>query len=231
MLAPHGLNDASTVEAVVRHWWESRPNANIGIATASLVVVDIDPRHGGDATMNTLERKHGALPPTWRVITGGAGQHAYFRAPTGRKIPGSNGTAGPGIDIRATGGYVVAPPSNHVSGSAYTWQDGHGPRDLPLAQPPEWLITLLHHPAKSATAAPASAWRQLFGSDALDGQRNQTITRLSGHLLRHYVDPMVVVEMIRAWNIARCRPPLDDDELVKIVGPIAARELKRRSSR
>jgi hypothetical protein len=73
-------------------------------------------------------------------------------------------------------------------------------------------------------------WRQLFGSDAIDGRRNQTITRLSGHLLRRYVDPVVVLEMIRAWNLARCRPSLDDDEVVKIVGSIAARELKRRSA-
>jgi hypothetical protein len=116
-LLPHGFNDASTDEVTVRHWWEGRPNANVGIATASLVVVDMDPRHGGDAAMTGLERKHGTLPPTWRVITGGAGLHVYFRAPVGRKIPGSIGTAAPGIDIRATRGYVVAPPSNHISGS------------------------------------------------------------------------------------------------------------------
>src|SRR5687767_12174305 len=50
-LAPKGLKHASADEAIVRDWWRLSPAANIGIATGSLIVLDIDPRHGGDATL------------------------------------------------------------------------------------------------------------------------------------------------------------------------------------
>lgn len=151
-LVPHGVNDASTDERLIRHWWQCRSNANIGIATTGLIVIDVDPRHGGDIAMGAIERKHGALPPTWRVITGGHGQHAYFRSRSGA-ISGTTG--GPGIDIKANGGYVIAPPSNHISGGRYRWLDGHSPDDLPLAPVPEWLFVCLQE-AKPSGSSPTS---------------------------------------------------------------------------
>lgn len=55
--------------------------ANVGIATgpaSSLVVLDIDPRHGGDDSLADLQSEHGALPLTVTALTGGGGQHHYF---------------------------------------------------------------------------------------------------------------------------------------------------------
>jgi hypothetical protein len=49
----------------------------------------------------------------------------------------------PGIDLRGDGGCVVAPPSIHSSGQAYTWVKGHEPEALALAELPDWLLTLV----------------------------------------------------------------------------------------
>jgi Bifunctional DNA primase/polymerase, N-terminal len=85
-LAPNGLKDASTDPAKVKHWWFVWPSANVGIATHGLVVVDVDPRHHGDATMRELVDRYGPLPATWRVNTGGCGLHIYFLPPDGIQI-------------------------------------------------------------------------------------------------------------------------------------------------
>lgn len=53
-----------------------------------------------------------------------------------------------------------------------------------------------------------------------EGQRNSTIASLTGHLLWHGVDAAVVLELLLAWNRLRCRPPLDDAEVVEVVGNI-----------
>ena len=80
-LAPRGLRDASTDETRVRQWWLAAPSANIGLVTGSVVVLDIDPQHGGAAALTALEERFGELPLTCRAFTGGGGEHIYFRAP------------------------------------------------------------------------------------------------------------------------------------------------------
>jgi hypothetical protein len=82
--------------------------------------------------------------------------------------------------------------------------------------------------AGGSVAAPASAWRELVTNGVTEGARNHSVARLTGHLLRRYVDPRVALELIRAWNAARCRPPLTDKEIQQIVNSVAGRELKRR---
>jgi hypothetical protein len=84
-----------------------------------LLVIEVDPRNGGLESMKELQAKLGTLPPGPRVQTGGGGWHGYFRHPPGsvRKTSGM-----PGIDIKTDGGYIVAPPSVHVSGDKYVWR-------------------------------------------------------------------------------------------------------------
>jgi len=44
--------------------WESHPDANIGIGTSGLVILDVDPRHEGFESLAKVIGKHGPLPPT-----------------------------------------------------------------------------------------------------------------------------------------------------------------------
>jgi hypothetical protein len=222
-LVPHGLKDASADAARIQHFWHCRPDANIGCATESIVVIDIDPRHGG--ALATVENAHGRLPPTWAAATGGGGSHIYFQAPPAPAlICNSTSKLGNGIDVRASGGYIVLPPSNHISGGHYAWQAGCAPDQLPLAPLPASIKDVLETPNKARCA-----WHELASQEVEDGKRNTTIARFAGHLLRRYVDPRVALELLLAWNATHCQPPLSRTEVVCTVNSIAGKELKRRA--
>ena len=140
-LVPHGLKDATTDPKQIATWWGSNPYLNIAIVTNGLLVIDVDPRHGGYESLITLEEAADILPHTWCVITGSEGRHIYMALPNGTSVSNSAGKLGRGLDIRTTGGYVVAPPSVHISGKAYSWLES--PEDAPLALAPAWLVDKL----------------------------------------------------------------------------------------
>jgi hypothetical protein len=121
-ITTNGKDAATRDEATIRTWWTKHPLANIGIVTGAssgLVVLDVDPKHGGEASWAKLCQEFDELivPPT--VSTGGGGSHYYFKHPGGQ-IPLDHGRRlGPGVDVQGEGGYVIAPPSNHLSGGLY----------------------------------------------------------------------------------------------------------------
>lgn len=232
-LAPRGLTNATNDEKVVRRWFTCEPLANVGLLTGPTVVLDVDPRHGGDTSLQALEAEHGSLPETCRSITGGGGEHVFFRPPAGVKIRNSIGDKGglaPGLDIRSTGGYIVAPPSLHVSGRSYAWSVDHHPDDVPPAPMPDWMVQALGQ-SIAGTARDPSEWRRLVAEGVAEGGRDVAVTRLAGHLMRRYVDPGVVHELLQVWNEARCQPPLSAAQVTKAVGSIARIELRRREAR
>ncbi len=215
---PYQRRQASETE--IEQWFDQWPDANVGIVTGAvsgLLVLDVDPRHGGTAALKSLETDHGALPATVAAITGGGGRHLYFRHP-GRPTSNRAGLVA-GIDLRGDGGMVVAPPSIHASGRAYRWQAETAPDQVPLAPTPRWLLALL----KRAEAHPGHGtahWRTLVGEGVAQGQRNASIASLAGHLLWHGVDLEVVRSLMLSWNAQRCRPPLSDEEVSRTVDSI-----------
>jgi len=202
----------------VAEWFRTWPDANIGIVTgeiSNLIVLDIDPKHGGDDSIERLQRRFSPLPPTIECETGGGGRHLYFTHP-GFVLRNRAGLA-QGIDLRGDGGYVIAPPSVHPTGRLYVWVDGHAPSEMPLASLPRWLTAM-----RGARAGRTLAeWRALVREGVPEGQRNSTLASLAGHLLWHGVDPAVALELLLAWNRMRCRPPLDDAEAARVVESIA----------
>jgi bifunctional DNA primase/polymerase-like protein/primase-like protein len=225
-LVARGLLNATTNEELVRHWWTAVPTANIGMATGrGRIVLDIDPRHGGDKTLAGLEQKHGTLPDTWSTVTGGGGRHVFFAAEL--EVRNSAGKIGTGVDLKGDRGYVILPPSSHVCGRTYAWQ--RRPDETGLAPLPAWLLTAAVGPPSGA-ATPTSTWRDRVRDGVDEGGRNDAVTRLAGHLLRRAVDPLVALEILLGWNALRCRPPLADGEITDIVARITERELKRRGS-
>jgi Bifunctional DNA primase/polymerase, N-terminal len=141
-LTVHGFRDASCDASQIRLWWERWPRANIGIAVPKgMVVVDVDPRDGGNETLAELERRHGHLPPTLEVSTGSGGRHLWFKHPTDRLLQRDLGA---GVQTRVGGkGYVVAPPSVHPeTGRPYQWVQPAAP----VAWLPSWVVAKLHPP-------------------------------------------------------------------------------------
>ena len=224
----HGLKDGSRDPGQIRQWWQQWPDANLGVVTGDIVALDVDPRHGGDDSLRGLESEHGELPITWRFLTGGGGEHVVFQACPTAKVANSQGRLGPGLDVRGIGGYIVAPPSQHILGRRYEISVDHHPEDVPLAPMPDWLVLKLAEAGRKA-ATPAPEWQALVRDGVEEGQRNAAIARLAGHLLRKNVDALVVRELVFAFNYARCRPPLSLDEINRTLDSIARRELARRS--
>ena len=145
----HGHLDATTDPDKIRAWWQESPDANIGIATGArsgLVVIDVDPRHGGHYSLQDFEAQYGPLPDTLRVRSGGddRGWHLYFRHP-GRSVPSGTDVLGPGLDVLGDGGFIVAPPSLHESGRRYEIADEFAgyPDETPLADLPAAVLALM----------------------------------------------------------------------------------------
>jgi hypothetical protein len=215
------LQQRLATEGEIDQWFGLWPDANIGIVTGAvsgLVVIDVDPKHGGDESLAHLERERGPLPQTVEAITGGGGRHLYFQHPGGQ-VRNRAGLA-QGVDLRGDGGFVVAPPSVHASGRSYAWQSGHGPEDRAVAAMPAWLL-------ERVTGRPAGRghslehWRRLVRDGVAEGERNNTIASFAGHLLWRGVDPDVALELLLAWNRTRCRPPLPDAEVAAVLQSIA----------
>lgn len=119
----NGHQDATDAEDQIRDWWKRYPKAGVGIAClkSGLLVVDVDPRNGGDEGLKALEALHGSLTKTRSVSTGSGGYHFYYQLPEISDALQFRGKlAFPGIDLKVDG-YVVAPPSIHPNGKPYRW--------------------------------------------------------------------------------------------------------------
>jgi hypothetical protein len=220
---PHGLKDASVDPFEIEAWWAQNPNYNLALVTGSMsgvFVVDVDGEEA-EGELRKLEQQHGELPATVESITA-RGRHLFFKCPD-TPIRNSAGKIAPGVDVRADGGYVLVPPSIHPSGKTYTWSVDSA---AAFANAPDWLLSIIAEPASADTNR--AELRKLVRDGMQEGERNAGITRLCGHLLRRHVDPIIVCEVLQAWNTARCVPPLEPAEVTTIIDSICKRELKRR---
>ena len=203
-LTAHGLLDATTDAEQIRRWWGANPTANVGLRTgpeAGIFVIDVDPRHGGLETWLAIVAEHGEPPITKEAITGGGGNHLFFRYPTGRRIASGANVLGAGVDIRGEGGYVVAPPSNHQAGSDYRWDGDSIMR--PVAEAPEWLIEAISagHAAERLDMA-----RTLMGVP--EGSRDVDLFRAASKLRYAGVPYELTLALIIEAG-AKCTPPFE----------------------
>ncbi|MGI9570420.1 MAG: bifunctional DNA primase/polymerase [Desulfobulbia bacterium] len=212
--------DGLPTKEQVRKWFRRWPKANLSVVTGAvsgIVVLDVDPNHGGKESLEILEERHGTLPKTVESLTGGDGRHLYFSYP-GHEVRNRAGMA-PGLDLRGDGGVIIVPPSIHPSGNPYIWKPGHGPEEIELAPLPIWLIEP-RFGLDGQVGKPLTYWRKLVKEGINKGQRNTALASFTGHLLWHGVDPDVVMELMLAWNRVRCNPPLDDKEVILTVQSI-----------
>src|SRR6266446_1458854 len=182
--APRGFQDATTDEPTIRRWGAQFPNANPATPTSWCVVLDVDRRHGGEESLSALEQQHEALPETPTVLTGGGGRHLYFACPA-IPIRNSAGKIGSGLDIRGDGGYVLLPPSTHISGGTYRDDLNNPLFETPLAPMPAWLVALATAGATTNGQPPprtSDEWgAKLIGAEL--GQRRAVSLEIAGHFL------------------------------------------------
>jgi hypothetical protein len=115
---------------------------------SGFVVLDVDvknPEADGFDSLKCLGRS--ILPETPLAHTASGGVHAYFRCPD-REVRNSAGKIGPGLDVRANGGYVIVP----TSGSGYTWDTYWNLDSVEPVAAPDWLWP--PPPSRPRTSAP-----------------------------------------------------------------------------
>lgn len=206
-----GVKDATDDLDVVERWWGRWPGSNIGVATgkkSNLVVIDLDDKVevSGFDSLRALEDEYGKLPPTLSVTTGSGGKHLYYEYPSDYdKVPSSAGTVAPGIDIRADGGYVVAPPSKHASSNDYVWDV----EEAPITKLPEWMLNLI--------VGTTSTFSMDFFKDQAksipEGKRNSTLFQMACSYRGKGFQDDEILALLRMNNEKYCNPPVDDEEL------------------
>jgi hypothetical protein len=225
----HGVKDATLDANKITAWWTAQPTCNIAVATGGgMLVVDVDSLDA-EAELRQLETRFGALPPTIEAITA-KGRHIYLRYPQTRNVRNSTSKVAAGIDVRANGGFVIAPPSLHPSGKRYCWSVDSSSA---LAEAPAWLLDLIEAPWAHAPGIKAPAgtegvdWADFIRDGVSEGSRNEDMAKFVGMLLTRF-DVLVAEQMALAVNDARFRPPLSSTEVETIIDSIAKRELQRR---
>ena len=125
--------EATTEPLRIERWWGRHPEANVGLVTGVVFdVLDVP----GAAGVAGIPQPTTSAGPAART---GSGRWHFFVARTGladAAVPGQSGY-GPRTHLHwhGRGGYVLAAPSRHPSGSATRWV-----RSLDLPLPPAPLL-------------------------------------------------------------------------------------------
>lgn len=220
----NGFKAATMNLEQIAEWWDQHPDSNVGIATGKvsggLVVIDLDIDEdrgkNGYEVLKEWQREHGVLPETAMVITGRGGYHYYYRDAAHW---GNRAGLYEGVDIRADGGYVVAPPSVHENGRRYEWEQDPSTYGITAANQTvfDFLMPVPNELGKESFQMP----------DTIpEGQRTDTLVKLVCSQQAKGLSDEAIRAAVRAENEARCVPPLTDEELEKTVFPAIRRYQK-----
>ena len=211
-LVERGFYSATVNVDQIHGWWQRWPLANIGVPTGritGLVVLDVDVKADSETGRNGIDSLgrlaqvsgYVPLPPTRLAATGGGGFHLFYAYPPGAKVRSTSRLRGlPGLDVRALGGYIVCPPSQHASGQRYRWID-----EGPLAPYPRFLVELAIAPAlgvqRRHKGEPVRQWDRLAMRVALTRARPGSRNAVGYWLARRLVE--AGLPMAEAENVMR----------------------------
>lgn len=217
-LDPQGASAPETDAYNVNALWARTPDANIGIVAgiSRLLILDFDSNEAiryfksiaDDATIQLLK--------TAPSVQTGRGIHVYLADPHNTYTPSVGKDTHHGIDVRAATSYVVAPPSNHATGTNYAWRR----EPTSTRQPPEptpWL----HQYLTSRTKTTPVVYQT--GQKIIEGNRNVELASIAGTLRRRGLTEPVIRAALHATNQDMIADPLDEEEVNRIAHSIAKR--------
>jgi hypothetical protein len=218
-----GWQAAATTKAErIKDWGRVHRGCNFGIHGDDLVTVDVDPRNGG--SLDQVPERLQSTP--WAVRTGGDGVHLSF-VPNGQSVPSRKVRTG--IDLKARGGFVVAPGSRHVSGRRYEWVFRPRSRESLETRgtwPAEWLWPQ-EAPEDDATS-PRSRLTDLLNNppqfEGDKGGREDWLAKVAGHYAkRHPIRDDYEFHVRQAAALIR-EEPLEEARVVHTLNSIWGRE-------
>ena len=226
-------------ESELRLWWGRWPDANVIIITgkiSKLLVIDVDPRHGGDESWRDWSRRYLPNRPVVTSLTGGGGEHWFFEHPMGEDEYPPAANVLPGVDLRADAAYVVAPPSIHETMNRYEWDSTRHPDDVDLYVAPDALIELIEQAARAAKGG--SAEQEPLDIEGIvdgrtpihEGDRNSTMARVAGYFCGKVDNLNTVLMVMDNINQKACDPPMSEQELDRTVKSIWRREQTKRKA-
>lgn len=221
-----GFTNATTDTDTIEGAWNYRPNMNIGIATGgmsggsrgALVVIDLDvddvKGEDGLETLHEWERENGELPETVTAITGRGGMHLFYYVTE----PLSCSTdPDAGVDIRADGGYIVAPPSVHPdTGRRYEWENH--PDDYEVATADDNVLAFIR-------AHQVQKQHEKFKMPSVikKGQRDDVLFKFACSLQSQGYDDDAVMACVQTYNDMKCEVPLPQADIERIVNSATKR--------
>jgi hypothetical protein len=230
---------------------------NTGILTRSTPALDIDIMDAGAAeAIEELARERFEERGYFMVRIGMAPKRAVLLrtdAPF-RKVAvtltAANGGTGHRIEVLGNGQQVVVDGIHPDTNAPYCWHGGR-PGEVPWSDLPGISAGEAQTFVADATAllarefgyrlGPASPrvmpchgggmsavdWATMISTHVSEGGRNDTVARVTGHLLRRGIHASVVNKFMQWWNSAHCRPPLLPAEITRTVDSICRAELRR----
>lgn len=192
-------------EADVKKWFRNGRKLNLGVVTGAvsgITIVDFD---SPEAIQFARERKFPKTP----LVKTAKGYHAYCRYREGHRNFQKRADL-PGIDLRGEGGYAVAPPSVHATGTQYEWVSKRGLDDVELAEVPDWII--------AETPEDRTPIENVF-KGAPDGNRNEALARVAGSVIGKGDGYDDALQFCLTWN-TRNTPPLPEKEVEMTVTSI-----------
>lgn len=223
---PNGLLDATRNPDVARAWWELTPKCNVGIVcgkpSGGVIVIDIDTKSvDGYGTMRDWELEHGDMPETVTCCTPTGGLHFYYRVD--REVrPSINEELG--VDIRGDGSFAVAPPSIHPdTKTRYEWE--YAPDEHEIADADERVYEFIEYVRPEEKRQEPDGRRKKpkmpkGGKKVHEGEGRNNFLYEQGCSLRGSrddADDHFVAAWLETLNAEYCKPPLDKNELEKII--------------
>lgn len=229
-IIPGGFRSASNDIVTVGRWWSEYPKANIGLAPtpSGLLVIDID----SEGALLAAEALALRSVETLRVRTGRDdfdGCHLYFEDPGGElgnlriglqsgcliRVDGKM----PAVEVKASAGYVLAPPSIHPTGRVYRFENP----DCPIAPLPEQatrafrslyplqrpLVAALNSPrsrqadssAASTSLDECSRWLMLLSEERCDNYADWLRVLMAvHHEFANTPDEGSALELVDEWS-------------------------------
>ena len=233
-LVPHGVKDATKDAAKIHEWWTRQPDANVaiacGVGDCGPYVVDVDAPNGGHKHDGAaaLAAAGIVLPDTLTATTPNGGRHFYYglqSPPPNERLKNCANVNGlEGVDVRTSGGYIVAPPST-INGKAYAFLNWRGRRDM--SEFPAALYLKPKPETDTATAAqtsPRTASGNLIDrarlylatcDAAISGQGGHNATLHAAHSLvvGFGLDDSTALGLLLCDYNPRCVPPWTEKEL------------------
>ena len=231
-------NRKQSLEEVKSYNWQNATGIGVISGVNGFTCFDIDKAENDTALKSIVAALGLPADYKWQVLSGsGKGYHLWVR--TNGPIPVGSGKGvikGNSLDgsfhhleLRWNECQTLIPPSIHTTGNKYSWIHGE-PQDAPAEFEPMQLMNAFAAVAELDTnrssekpVAKKTAYVAAIVDGILDGDRNNTITKMAGHYRKRDIEFGEALEILKLINQTRCKPPLDDAEVERTVESIYSR--------